>query len=896
MRTVTPKSQNETPHSELAMKSASILSWGLVISLAPMMPAAAEKGPKKSPSYLRWHNPKVRPWQDYPFFPKRPNTLHKELWRDFKDVPVWGQRGHLVYCSSRSFGNAFSKFTEHKMDFDKGKEAGVSLVHVGPIKNPYLKREIVDYLHGIGLPLVLRLDGQFFWGRNYNELMSSLRPGGWDTYHNTVPNNDWYRKFPPSLAATRVLRDGQPMIEYYGSKWVQRRDLSYMHPVSIQMRDAFLRECVLGEQVFDRPLDLDAGGKVSGVWWDNPGNVGVSYDPYSLEVIAREFEKKFGERYPDEKDKLWYCDPPSLRMRHQDPEIRRWWESVWADAYAGYYAWQYQFIQEELAPKLGKKHLFVGGNSKLCWSSSSWDYYLFSWPTYDLLGPNETTVVYSDKHAPGFKLALAASNGKPAGLWTQANDVARAEALACLGVANNLPPKLRAFQVANFDLYHNAKPGGRVAVLYHLEDGLHHNEIANICRVTDQIWRGGVPLEVITERHLSQRILGTFDLVVLPGFRFTDRDVEGLRRYVTKGESLLLIGDNTDEAGQDLSTALAGQEAKVDETVSVGKGRLQRYGTQLITQAQMAEALGNLRGTAFQLTSPQDSNVLLNVLKQPREDLLSVHLVNFTGKPVSGVAVRLPGELKAKHVAFVSPYGTNEPLSVNDGAVTVPLLDIYGVVVVCPNARTKDRTIARNQSLGGKPTGDQLPIVKIRGDMPTKQTKLDALKPGEKLCHLREFSKAGFRRVDADIVTSGTGKVGQAQDLTLKIHAIGVWAPEHVHFDKVSFAMVRDDGYRESVPVPMTPLKTEEAADVREKDFAMPTATFVRRESTVSWTPKKPGLYQAYLSYRYLSETYEGKPDTRAGGHYKMHDYFWSRPLPKIVYEDKLPCLTVDVK
>jgi len=889
------------------MKTVLTISWGLVFSFASMAPAVGEKTPERSPAYLRWHNPKIRPWQDYPFFPKPENTLHKELWEDFKDIPVWGQRGHLVYCSGGSFGKAFGKFAENKEDFDKGKQAGVSLVHVGPIKKRYLTREIVDYLHEIGLPLVLRLDGQYFWGRNYNELMSSLRFGGWDTYHNTVPNNDWYRKFPPSLAATRVLRDGQPIIEYYGSKWVQRRDLSYMHPVSIQMRDGFLRECVLGEQVFDRPLDLEAGGKVSGVWWDNPGNVGVSYDPYSLDYIAREFEKKFGDRYSDPKDKLWYCDPPSLWMRHRDPEIQRWWESVWADAYAGYYAWQYRFIQEELAPKLGKKHIFVGGNSKLCWSSSSWDYYLFSWPTYDLLGPNETTVVYSDKHAPGFKLALAASNGKPAGLWTQQNQVAQAEALACLGIANNLPGVLRTFQATNFDLYHNAKPGGRVAVLYHLEDGLHHNEIANICRVTDQIWRSGVPLEIITERHLSQRILEAFDLVVVPGFRLTGRNLEGLRGYLTKGGRLLLIGDNTAEDGKQLARALGGEAPLPDGGVAVGEGHLQNFGSQLITQAQMAQALKDLNGAAFQMTAPEQSNVLLNILTQPKKKLLniltqpkkkllSVHLVNFTGKPVRNAKARLPADLKAQHVAFISPYGANGPLSVSDRTVTIPVLDIYGVIVVCPSARTRDKIISRNQALGGQPTEGGLPTIGIRGNMPGRETKLSDLKPGQKVCHLRQFSKAGFRRVDADIITHGTGKVGQPQDLALKIHAVGVWAPNLVHLDKVSFVMARNDGYRESVPVPMAPLKTEEAADVREKDFAMPTATFVRRESTVSWTPKEPGLYQAYLSYRYVSEIYEGKPDTRAGGHYKMHDYFWSRPLPKIVYEDKLPCLTVEVK
>ena len=852
----------------------------------------------KSPAYGRWHNPKIRPWQDYPFFTKPENTLHKRLWQNFDEVPEWGQRGHTVYRSSGGFRGAFGKSGEHREEFKKGKEAGTSLVHVGPIKKGFLSREVVDYLHEIELPLVLRLDGQYFWGRNYNELMSDLRPGGWDTYHNTVPNNDWFRKFPPSLAAVRVLRDGQPMIEYFGSKWVQRRDLSYMHPVSIQMRDAFLRECVLGEQVFDRELDLEAGGKVSGVWWDNPGNVGVSYDPYSLEYLAGEFRKKFGNRYPGPKNELWYCDPPRFWMLHKDREVQRWWETTWADAYAGYYAWQYKLLQEEIAPKLGKKHLFVGGNSKLCWTSSSWDYYLFSWPTYDLLGPNETTVVYTDKQAPGFKLALAASNGKPAGLWSGRSEVGHSEAMACVSVSNNAPEHLSQFQVANLELYHNALPGGRVACVYHLEDGLHHNEIANICRVTDQIWRAGVPLEIITERHLSPEVLRQFEVLVVPGFQFTGRDVAGLRSYVEAGGRLLLVGDNLDEEGKPLSAALARMEPGTDGEAVVGKGRLQNFGGQLISQGQMTSALKSLGGTTCQITKPAQTNVLANMLTQPSEGIVSIHLVNFTGKPITGLEVALPKDLVGRTTAFISPYGGDQTLAVAGDRITVPRLDIYGVVVLCTDAGKRDRILDRNRELGGEPSGEELPAVSIRGDMPGKQTKLQSLKPGQKLCYLRQFSKAGFRRIDADIVADGAGEVGKTQDLSLKIHALGVWAPQFVHFDKVSFAMVREkDGYRESVSVNMEPLKGEtEAEDVREKNFAMPTATFVRRESVTPWTPKEPGRYQLYLSYRYLSEVFEGKPDTRAGGRYGMDDYFWSRPLLKIVYEDKLPCLTVEVK
>jgi len=105
--------------------------------------------------------------------------------------------------------------------------------------------------------------------------------------------------------ATRIRRDGELNQAYYGSAWVPRRDISYVHPASIQMRDAFLRECVLGEQC-QHPAGHQDGGKVSGVWWDNPGTLCVSYDAYASDLIAREFQKQFGRRYDDPvKHKPW---------------------------------------------------------------------------------------------------------------------------------------------------------------------------------------------------------------------------------------------------------------------------------------------------------------------------------------------------------------------------------------------------------------------------------------------------------------------------------------------------------------------------------------------------------------------------------------------------------------
>jgi len=869
-----------------------------------------------------WTSPGISGWQDYPFCRKPSWTLHQELWQDFNDLPLWGQRGRIVYISP-------SRTELH--DIQALKDSGAGIIHIGAIKR--ITPDLTGRLKELDLPLVIRLEGQFFFGRDYTQLMARLRPGGWVSGHVYNANMRWYEKYAPSLAATKILRDGQPIIEYQGSPLAQRRDLSYMHPASIQMRQAYLRETLLGEQVFDRPVDLACGREVAGVFWDNPGNAAVSYDPYSVRYVAREFEKTFDRRLrqrfnewydeqwqtsprfqkkhasPDNKDRLfqgryemWYGDPPTLWMLEKDRSIQRWWEKTWADAYAGYYAWQYKYLQREIAPRLKKRHVFVGGNFKFIWSNASWDYYLFAWPTLDLLGPCEGRPVYTNKYAPGFKLALAASNGKPAGLFKlRPGRIQAAEALACLGVVTNEPPGVRRFHVTNMDLYHNARPGARTALLYHLEDGLHHSEIAAISRLCGLIWRAGRALEIITERHLSQRVLRGFDLVILPGFQFTRRDINGLKDYLWQGGRLLLIGDNTDEKGRYLAASLAGLAPWTNGQKPMGQGRLLNIAAQLITPQQMDQALeklGLLNGC--QIVQPARADILLNILKQPEQGLTGIHLVNYTGQPVENLKLRLSDDLHASFLAWISPSGGEQVLKAENGQVIVPSLDIYGVLVACPDPRTQAAVIERNRACRFKAAGRPPAAVKLQGSILQDEKRLETLRPGEKLCHLRSFSKAGYRRVDADLVTRGKARVGRAQKISLDFHKIGIWSSKLVHMDKIALVMVHiQTGERETVPVEMGKRKGagSSRAEGKSDDLYLPLPTPVLRRSYVYWTPQRPGRYQLYLSYRYAHEAFDGRPDTRGKTRrYQLDDYFFSRPFLKIVYEDKLPGLVVDVE
>ena len=100
-----------------------------------------------------WNNPSVRPWREYPFVEKPEWTLHDRLWRDFDNLPSWARRGGAVY--------AYNSFVR-RMSGEQLKAAGYNFVHIHSADIERI-RDIRD----AGLPFILRIDGQFFYGRRY---------------------------------------------------------------------------------------------------------------------------------------------------------------------------------------------------------------------------------------------------------------------------------------------------------------------------------------------------------------------------------------------------------------------------------------------------------------------------------------------------------------------------------------------------------------------------------------------------------------------------------------------------------------------------------------------------------------------------------------------------------
>lgn len=307
-------------------------------------------------------------------------------------------------------------------------------------------------------------------------------------------------------------------------------------------------------------------------------------------------------------------------------------------------------------------------------------------------------------------------------------------------------------------------------------------------------------------------------------------------------------------------------------------------------------------------------------------------------KPVRNVRLRLDESLRDKPLAFISPHGQPKALTADGRTVTVPLLDVFGAVVACPDAATRDAMVERNRlevfqpAEGGTWLRHWSPSERWKGITPFVQKRPEDLQAGQKLCWIRQYFQAGVRRMDADIVTRGTGNVGTSQTISLNIHKLGGGS---IYLDNIAFVMVNTaTGKKDTVPVEVAPLSPEEqqrqadlaaeAARIRSglkplwekpevywpeirkwtqvltEQLVVPAKTLVRRHARAKWTPTVPGRYQAYLSYRYVDATSQGLPDLRTSRIISGSDAVWGdhmrgRPYLKPVYEQKLPALIVDV-
>jgi len=812
---------------------------------------------------------------------KGPLPLHNELWDDHEYLPKWARRGVLVY---RSHVRA-----------EKAAQMGTSVAHWGTVRN--VSEDMAKAYKPLGIGLCFRTESEMFFANEHLDMMESLRPGGWAVYHNVAINTRWFSKFPESRLANRVRRDGTAVIEYYGSNWVERRTGSYLHPSFRKMRYIYLANLLTGQPAFPGEKILPGAGHLDAIWYDNPGNSILCYSEAVKEKYVADFKKKFPEKiakWSAEKTRrgkrkfheVWLYDPPTLWMRYNDDEVKRWWEKFWADSYAHYNLWNY-FTAQELGKKAGKDHILIGGNYKLTWPGSAWDYYMFAHGGVDIMGPCETWQMFSNKQAFAFKAALAASNGKMTGMWGRKAFLA--ESLACLGIVfrGGMSDPLHRFHWNNRDMYENAKPGGKVAVLFCLRENIHQSEVANLDEFCNQVWSLGIPLEVITEQHLTEPVLKNFDVLISCGMPFDEREVGVVKDYVNQGGGLLLIGENLAPGGKCISSEFGKREWK-NASFESGKGKVAFYESQTIRTAELGKALTYLGGDAYRLTSPKE-DILVNVLKQPRMNCIQVHLVNYSGKVQRNLELSLPGDRADDTAVLLSPDGCFAELKIetrdNKCRVVVPELTRYNVVVFTQDRKSAAGLLARNRKLGfrkgsGKPGGTK---ARYNSAGP------DSVGMDKRLCLLRHATHAPNRAMCVDVVGPREIDAKNNAQISLVFHRAAIWVQTKSYIQQMNIVFQRErDGKRFLVPVP---LKGLTAREITSKG---------NNKVEVNWKPEEPGLYQGYLSYIYVNEVFEGEPDMRPAGSgkktsYQLWNYFKGEPLMKIRYRDKLRRFVIKV-
>ena len=153
--------------------------------------------------------------------------------------------------------------------------------------------------------------------------------------------------------------------------------------------------------------------------------------------------------------------------------------------------------------------------------------------------------------------------------------------------------------------------------------------------------------------------------------------------------------------------------------------------------------------------------------------------------------------------------------------VTMPRLDVYGVIVACRDEAAREALLKRNRkklyqsSEGALPTG--------RGTGTARaQTEPADVKPDRRLCHVRQKTALPLRVLGADVVTKGAGQVGRRQAITLDIHHAGrgSLAEQRNYIDQFAFVLVNErTGARQRVPIKMSPPTAKERqAEARRKE------------------------------------------------------------------------------
>ena len=284
------------------------------------------------------------------------------------------------------------------------------------------------------------------------------------------------------------------------------------------------------------------------------------------------------------------------------------------------------------------------------------------------------------------------------------------------------------------------------------------------------------------------------------------------------------------------------------------------------------------------MDSGKEADVLINILTQPEQRLVSIHLVNFSGRTVERPVLRLPAEFLNRPLVHISPDGEASLLTAKTRDLSLPPLKIYSVLVSCDDEKKARAILKRNR--GAKKEKNQPREVGLEPWQPPKPLPWlpGELISGERLVRLRAFSKAGLRRLDMDLAMMPEARVGQPEKIRLRLLALGAWSSSLVRLDRTALMFEHwPSGRKETVPIQLT---FNTGATDRVLDG---------RVLEVEWTPGQTGIFRAYLVYRYTNQAFDGQLELDRKKSKDDGVYYLGRPLKPPVYMDGIPGFVVKV-
>ncbi len=817
--------------------------------------------------------------------------LARGHWLDDPRYPDWAQRGRLIYLDQTRATE------EHLALVERYKAQGATpFIHAF---TPHWPDDIaiVQRLDKAGIPVDVRVEGSLFFEDDHIDRFAFIHgrflPGGWWYNHAWRTNYDWWRLFPESIAATTRRRNGDEKLAYAGHHVTVRREGSPNAPEHRSVRAkqiAWLLAAVdplpnvpmrphENQRAKDPKLPYPMLGHYWGLWYDNPSSA-PTYDVASRAAWEKHFKEKFG---------VEIADPAA----HPDPNVRREWARFWADAWADYYLWRKQ-LQDDILRKRGKPFCHTAGNfSFIAQPHGTAEFWFARRGCVDLFGPSE----YVPEWCRGrfhflIKAAMAASHGRPAGKFYP-NDMHIAESLAVCGT-NTYRPEQAEFLAANVDLWGNALPGGHIAVLFHVEQSLLESHMADHQALVDQITGLGFPYEVVTEDDLGAHMAPQFSLLLVSQTDVTEGQAAKLAEYLQAGGRLLILGDCLIEGPRhyDLNAPPAWTPPRSLAAALTNKA----LGDRLLEVRSpfpshlLLNAIKMLAGPGFHLREP-NPDVLLNILRQPKGDLILANLVNYSGKPVQGLILPMAHETARRHAGWISRDGGAEMLPIQNGQLAVPELR-YGCTIVLGKHRAAvERIVKRNAErfpLKPLPPDFKWASATRYGGWHARQIPLDKVPEDHTLCRYRvgATDRGGYLFLDA--LAPKAAKVGEAAKIELRIL--------ETRYDYVEYWQLilehTATGQRTVVPIALP------ADNPHGEGGKLAGATL-----SASWTPRKPGTYQAFLAYRVTRLHHDGEPflepeSVAAGysGNTPANLFLKSQPLPKRPIEDRLRGLAIRVE